>query len=70
MVVVCVKKWRIVEWDEIEGQRWFDLHYVFWCKIRTSISTPFPPLHYLILFVCNGPSIGLPDSFYMQWTLH
>ena len=53
-----------------EGQRWFDLHYVFWCKIRTSISTPFPPLHYLILFVCNGPSIGLPDSFYMQWTLH
>ena len=41
-----------------EGQRWFDLHYVFWCKIRTSISTPFrfdeneAPLHYLILFAC------------------
>ena len=29
-----------------------------------------PPLHYLILFACNGPSIGLPDSFYVQWTLH
>jgi|HubBroStandDraft_1064217.scaffolds.fasta_scaffold14467_1 hypothetical protein len=27
-------------------------------------------LHCLILFACNVVSIGLPDSFYVQWSLH
>lgn len=35
-----------------------DLHYVFRCKIKTSISTP-------LRFDENGVSIALPDSFYM-----
>ena len=56
---LVVIMWRIVEWDEMEAKRWFDLHYVFRCKIRTSISIPFrfdengAPLHYLSLFACN-----------------
>jgi hypothetical protein len=42
----------------------------------TSISIPFrfdenrALLHYLILFACSGVSIGLPDSFYVQWSLY
>jgi hypothetical protein len=33
VVVIMSQKWRIVKWDKM------DLHYVFWCKVRTS--TPF-----------------------------
>jgi hypothetical protein len=54
-----------------EVKRCFHLHFnfiSFWWK-WSSIA-----LFYLILFhctwACSGPSIGLPDSFYVQWSLH
>jgi hypothetical protein len=43
-----------------------ELHCITWFFLHVMD----PPLDYLILFVCNGPSIGLPDSFYVQWCLH
>ena len=51
-----------------------DQHYVFWCKIKTSIPAPFRfdvngvSIRLPDSFFCNGASIGRPDSFFCNGT--